>query len=119
MKRGVLRILAALLLVGLVVNYFVSRKAKLGLSAAINSPATLDSDGTFNFVGTSTRGVLSQFNGSDCSITVLPFDWLEHDFRVTHTAFIRAEDREVWIRLRLNPFGRPFDIVGYTDRLRK
>lgn len=118
MKWRTLKILLLLVCAGLVANHLVSRKAKLGLMVAIDSPATLDMEATFNFVGPSTRGVLSQFRGSDYSITVLPFDWVEHDFRVTHTAFIRAEGREVWIRLRLNPFGQSFDIIGYSDRLR-
>ena len=116
MKRKVLKVLAALILVGLVVNYLASRKAKHGLRVAIDSPAVLDSDGTYNFVGPSTRDALSQFKGGDYSITVLPFDWFEQEFKVTHTAFIRSEGSEVWVRLRLNPIGLPFDIVGYTDR---
>ena len=116
MKRKALKVLAALILVGLVVNFLASRKAKHGLRVAIDSPAVLDSDGTYNFVGPSTRDPLSQFKGGDYSMTVLPFDWFEQDLKVTHTAFIRSEGREVWVRLRLNPIGLPYDIVGYTDR---
>ena len=116
MKRRVLKVLAALVLVGLVVNFLASRKAKHGLRVVIDSPAVLDSERTYNFIGPSTRDALSQFKGGDYSITVLPFDWFEQDLKVTHTAFIRSEGHEVWVRLRLNPIGFPYDIVGYTDR---
>lgn len=116
MKRKVLKVLGALILVGLVVNYLASRKAHHGLRVAIDSPAVLDSDGTYNLVGPSLRDALSQFKGVDYSITVLPFDWFVQDIKVTHTAFIRSEGREVWVRMRLNPIGHQYDIVGYTDR---
>lgn len=116
MKHKVFKLLGILVLIGLVVNFLASRTAKHGLRALIDSPAVLNSNETYRFVGSSTRDALSQFKGEDYSITVLPFDWIEQDMKVTHTALIRSEGREVWVRLRLNPVGLPFDILGYTDR---
>jgi len=46
MKRKVLKVMATLILFGLVVNFVASRKAKHGLRVAIESPAVLDSDET-------------------------------------------------------------------------
>lgn len=118
MKQKMLKISAVIILVGIGVNYVTSRTAKLGLRVAIDSPAALETDGTYRFIGSSTRHTLAQFEGTDYKITIIPFDWLEYDLRVTHTAFVRSEGHEVWFRLRIYPYGPPFDIVGFSDRMR-
>ena len=113
MKRKTIMIAIACSALLLGVNYFIAQKAKSGLFATIESTDSAES-GPYRIIGASTRSKLSEFRGREYAITILPFDWVEHSLSATHTAFIDAKDQELRIRLRLNPFGSPYDIVGYN-----
>jgi hypothetical protein len=113
MKRKVVSTLAVLLAALMGANFLVSRNAKIALRANIEQNEAAETKG-FAYIGEATSSELSHFHGSDYSITILPFDWVERSLSVTHTAFIKTENSELRIRLRLNPWGAPNHIVGYT-----